>query len=64
MRVWWMMMMSGSGFDEEVERLMDGVVLMLRVQCSVERWTSWLQWSVIQETRDGGLTCPVAEANR
>ena len=58
------MWLSGSGFDEEVGRLMDVVVLMLRMQCSVERWTSWLQWAGIRETRDGGLTCPVAEANR
>jgi hypothetical protein len=62
--LWMMMWLSGSGFDEEeAGMLMDEVVLMLKMQCSVEIWTSWLQWAVIRETRDGG-TCPVAEAKQ
>ena len=37
-----MMMMWLSGSDEVVGSLADGVVLMLKSLCFVERWTSWL----------------------
>src|SRR5277367_5344977 len=38
----WSFMMWLSGSDEVVGRLADGVVLMLKSLCFVERWTSWL----------------------